>query len=401
MSPPQNMNIIEAMRAKNEELKVQIIADRLLAAKAAQKLNKDVERLQMQAVSVRRVRCAEIERCGELLRMEVELRTELSETKEEVERLKAGEASLGKRCDELLRMEVELRTELSEMKDELENAVTWGNFKEEKRIENHEAWLTESRRAEDEAERADKAEREADKWYTCVHHINAIALTSASPSALPVVMCAANKAIDDGHSEIACSPVYQQALAMNRWCMSSTGEAREDELVEALKNLQRVDLSDGNKYTKDQFIEFYGDEIVWNEAPLEQTHIADLTAQITELEQNTAGLRDAIGNKEEKIEALTYAREEQVRQVEDVEEEIAKWKGYTRDWVTCWNIIRNIGHASRNRDLLRMAIRDANLEIEKGGIFREIKGSPQYQMALTTLECLDGASASVELSSDE
>ena len=179
-----------------------------------------------------------------------------------------------------------------------------------------------------------------------------------------------------------------------------SGEAREDELVEALKNLQRVDLSDGNKYTKDQFIEFYGDEIAWNEAPLEQTHIADLTAQITELEQNTAGLRDAIGNKEEKIEALTYAREEQVRQVEDAEEEIAKWKGYTRDWVTCWNIIRNIGHASRNRnmDLLRMAIRDANLEIEKGGIFREIKESPHYQMALTTL---DGASTSVEFSSDE
>ena len=167
------------------------------------------------------------------------------------------------------------------------------------------------------------------------------------------------------------------------------GEDELDQDVEALKNLQRVDLSDGNKYTKDQFIEFYGDEIVWNEAPLEQTRIADLTAQITELEQDAAGLRETIGIKEVKIQEMNYDLESLREAKHHLNDKLDATSAKFRALGTCWNIIRNIGHAGRNRDILRMAIRDANQEIEKGGIFREIKGSPHYQMALTTLECLE------------
>ena len=128
-----------------------------------------------------------------VLKDEVESVRRLCEFELEVENLKVGEASLAKRCGELLSMEVKLRTELSELKECSGERVFELNkrleFAEEKRVENHEAWLSEMRRAEDA--------------WTCVQHINAIALTLASPSALPVAMRDANKAIDAGHLEIA------------------------------------------------------------------------------------------------------------------------------------------------------------------------------------------------------
>ena len=137
----------------------------------------------------------------------------------------------------------------------------------------------------------------------------------------------------------------------------------------------RCDITNDKYYTKSQFDDFYGGLEEWNEAPLEQTRIA-------QLEQDAANFREIIGIKEVKIEKMHY-------DLESLQEAKHATSAKLRDLGTCWNIIRNIGHAGRSRDILRMAIRDANQEIKKGGIFREIKGSPHYQMALTTLECLE------------
>ena len=137
----------------------------------------------------------------------------------------------------------------------------------------------------------------------------------------------------------------------------------------------RCDITNDEYYTKSQFDDFYGGLEEWNEAPLEQTRIA-------QLEQDAANFREIIGIKEVKMEKMNY-------DLESLQEAKHATSAKLRDLGTCWNIIRNIGHAGRSRDILRMAIRDANQEIKKGGIFREIKGSPHYQMALTTLECLE------------
>ena len=170
-------------------------------------------------------------------------------------------------------------------------------------------------------------------------------------------------------------PLYNAAVPARHWAVREV-ESDNARLKEESEQ-QKAHIAELQRRLEAETREHTSRRLEW------VVEIQQYAYDVAELEEDTLALRATIGKNEEKIEELTFAREEEER---SREEEVVLWRKWTQDLRTCWNAIKRIGLAGSDRSVLKMAFDDATREMEKGGILGEIKMSPHYQAALLTLE---------------
>ena len=253
-------------------------------------------------------------------------------------------AAMGKRCGELLRMEVELRTELSETKEEvleLNRELTAANDALRERDTTVEKLKTGVRKAlEKFRSRETDLEQEAEKFRSCVSHLNAIVQTLEESDALchdsnfRTAMAKAEKAIFSGNREIQKSPIFQRA-----WEQSLIEDSRTPaDAREARKRVLDGGRSDtlfaeihGHDLAKYQQLESRFEEVVraWTEQngkiknqqqEIDQMRREAAAAASTLISQNQA-LRDELDDSEAQVEFLEDQRIEWRNRTEDAQNE--------------------------------------------------------------------------------